>query len=119
MTMPGRANHGSGAARGAAGRGDAGARGAAGRGDAAPGGPATDVAGGAARARASAGDDVVACPLCGAYYREEDGRSCRVRCPLERGCRLLRCPECGYEVPAPSRLTRALARWFGGAGRSA
>ncbi len=62
---------------------------------------------------------LVTCPLCGARYREEDGRTCRARCPLERGCRLLRCPECRYEVPAPSRLTRALARWFGVAERSA
>jgi len=56
--------------------------------------------------------DAVTCPLCGARYSEEEGRTCHAGCPLERGCQLLACPRCGYEVPAPSRLTRWLARWL-------
>lgn len=58
-----------------------------------------------------------ACPLCGERYNEVEGRACRPGCPIERGCKLLRCPDCGYEMPAPGRLTRFLARWFGDAAR--
>ena len=54
----------------------------------------------------------VACELCGAHYTEAEGRVCHAGCPLERGCQLLGCPNCGYETPAPSRLTRWLGRWF-------
>jgi hypothetical protein len=56
--------------------------------------------------------DAVTCPLCGASYGVAEGQACHSRCPLERGCQLLACPHCGYEVPAPSRLTRWLARWL-------
>lgn len=55
----------------------------------------------------------VTCPLCGTRYSEEDGLACRAGCPLAQGCRVLCCPECGYEIPAPTRLTRWLARWVG------
>lgn len=55
----------------------------------------------------------ITCPLCGREYDADEGRSCRVSgCPLSHGCQLLRCPSCGYEVPAPSRLTRAVSRWL-------
>lgn len=55
----------------------------------------------------------IVCPLCGTRYTEEDGRSCSPGCPLGRACGLLKCPACDYEVPAPTRLTRWLARWLG------
>jgi len=56
--------------------------------------------------------DRIRCPLCGGEYSEQDGAACQPGCPLSSGCRLLRCPYCGYEIPAPTRLTRWLAaRW--------
>ncbi len=56
----------------------------------------------------------IRCPLCGQTYPEAAGRSCRTSgCPLTRTCQLLRCPSCGYEVPAPGRLTRLMTRWLG------
>jgi hypothetical protein len=58
------------------------------------------------------------CPLCGARWDEGAGRVCRSACPLASGCRLLRCPHCGYEVPAPGPVTRGLARWLGRAEES-
>lgn len=60
----------------------------------------------------------VVCALCGTRYSEAEGRVCHAGCPLERGCQLLGCPNCGYETPAPSRLTRWLGRWFGTPARS-
>jgi len=58
------------------------------------------------------GGEVITCPLCGMRYHEGDGRACRTACPLHAGCALLRCPACGYEVPAPTRLTRVMSRWL-------
>ena len=55
----------------------------------------------------------IVCPLCGTRYSETEGRVCHSGCPLQRSCQLLSCPACGYEVPAPTRMTRLLSRWFG------
>jgi len=54
----------------------------------------------------------IPCPLCGTDYDEAQGRACRSGCPFQAGCRLLRCPHCGYEIPVPGRLTRWLMRWL-------
>ena len=58
-------------------------------------------------------DNDIVCPLCGTHYSEAEGRKCYSGCPLQRGCQLLACPACGYEVPAPTRITRLLSRWLG------
>ncbi len=55
-------------------------------------------------------EPLITCPLCGGRYGEAEGRCCRPICPLSPGCALLRCPHCGYEVPAPTRLTRWLSQ---------
>lgn len=48
------------------------------------------------------------CPLCGAWWdRTEPVWACR-QCPLASGCRLARCPQCGYEWAPESRLVN----WF-------
>ena len=57
--------------------------------------------------------DAIVCPLCGTQYSQSEGRVCHSGCPLQRGCNLLSCPACGYEVPAPTRTTRWLSRWLG------
>lgn len=49
------------------------------------------------------------CPLCGAEFTREDGVAACAGCPLARRCALVRCPRCGYETVAESRL-QALAR---------
>ncbi len=61
----------------------------------------------------SAADTSVTCPVCGTRYSEAEGRACHAGCALQPNCQLLSCPHCAYEVPAPTRLTRWLARWFG------
>jgi hypothetical protein len=48
------------------------------------------------------------CPLCGFNFgREEQSWACQ-RCPLASGCRLIRCPQCGYEWAEES----SLVNWF-------
>lgn len=50
------------------------------------------------------------CPLCGIEYSETEAASCR-GCPLARSCALVRCPNCGYEVPAEPRLLKTIRQW--------
>ncbi len=59
-----------------------------------------------------ASETLITCPLCGEHYSEAEGQSCHGGCPLQSQCNLLGCPRCGYEVPAPTRLTRWLKRWL-------
>ncbi len=58
-------------------------------------------------------DTLITCTVCGTRYTEAEGRACHVECPLNGRCSLLSCPYCAHEVPAPTRLTRWLGRWFG------
>ena len=57
--------------------------------------------------------NMITCAVCGTRFSEAEGRACHVECPLEGQCQLLSCPYCAHEVPAPTRLTRWLSRWFG------
>ncbi|NIP66674.1 hypothetical protein GWN63_01040 [Candidatus Bathyarchaeota archaeon] len=51
------------------------------------------------------------CSLCGYEFEEDESvMTCR-GCPLRRGCNMIRCPNCGYEVPARSKLAKILKRW--------
>ena len=48
------------------------------------------------------------CPLCGYLFLEgEQSWACQ-QCPLARGCRLTRCPQCGYEWAEES----SVVNWF-------
>ncbi len=51
------------------------------------------------------------CPLCGLEFKEEEGASHCRGCPLARSCGLIRCPNCGYEVPLEPKLLRAFKKW--------
>lgn len=42
--------------------------------------------------------DLLTCPLCGLGFERAD-TLCAHGCPLGAMCRLVRCPECGYEFP--------------------
>jgi rubredoxin len=50
----------------------------------------------------------VRCALCGLVY-EPEAASC-ASCPMARGCRVVRCPRCGYAVPEESSLVRLWRR---------
>jgi hypothetical protein len=37
------------------------------------------------------------CALCG-YEFDEMGLACHTKCPLAKGCAIICCPNCGYQV---------------------
>ncbi len=42
------------------------------------------------------------CSLCGFEFNEKDAKSSCSGCYLARGCELIRCPNCGFEMtPEP------------------
>jgi len=57
---------------------------------------------------------MVTCPFCNHRFSEEESAKCCNNCAMfgQGGCQKLRCPNCGYEMPAPPRLPRLLARLF-------
>lgn len=65
----------------------------------------------------AAGDDpgeatVFSCPLCNAAFRH--GTLACGGCPLNAGCDVIRCPQCGYQFPRSSRIVDLAKRLFGG-----
>jgi rubredoxin len=48
------------------------------------------------------------CSLCGFVFDEKKGTSACARCPLVTACRLIRCPNCGFETPAEPEWLRRL-----------
>jgi Fe2+ transport system protein FeoA len=44
------------------------------------------------------------CALCGFEF-EKTQSTCATACALARYCKLVRCPNCGYEFPEPLQLT--------------
>jgi len=51
------------------------------------------------------------CPLCGLEFREEDGQAACKGCVMAKSCHLIKCPNCGYEVPTEPELIKKLKRW--------
>lgn len=52
------------------------------------------------------------CSLCGFEF-EKNAMSCAGGCPVSRYCKLVRCPNCGYEFPEPPRALTWLEKLFG------
>ncbi len=48
------------------------------------------------------------CGFCGAEFDPQDAQTACSSCPLARGCPLVRCPRCGYEMPPEAKLIRWL-----------
>jgi Fe2+ transport system protein FeoA len=46
------------------------------------------------------------CPLCG-YEFDTASMMCHTSCPLSRGCSIICCPNCGYQMPDENRLRGA------------
>jgi len=47
------------------------------------------------------------CPLCGLEFSEAEAKRVCQGCPLDSGCRLICCPNCGYQIPdEPAWLMR-------------
>ena len=57
--------------------------------------------------------DEITCGMCGHHFDPAQHKSCAV-CPLQSGCQLACCPNCGFEVVDPNQsfLARAAARLF-------
>lgn len=55
------------------------------------------------------------CGFCGYEFDPAQANSACGRCPLVKGCHLVRCPRCGYEMPPEAKLIRWLSglkdRW--------
>ncbi len=53
------------------------------------------------------------CGFCAHEFTEEEGQATCSRCALFGGCRFIRCPSCGYEMPRTPGLLKMLQRWAG------
>ncbi len=51
------------------------------------------------------------CPLCGHQFREEDGQAACRGCLLAGSCHMVKCPNCGYDIPKETKLIKALKAW--------
>ncbi len=49
------------------------------------------------------------CPLCGIEVTE--GAPACKGCAASKGCSLLRCPNCGYEIPKEPGFMKIFRRW--------
>jgi hypothetical protein len=50
------------------------------------------------------------CGFCGYDFDPERAESACTSCPVAKGCHLVRCPRCGYEMPPEARLVRWLRK---------
>jgi ferrous iron transport protein A len=51
---------------------------------------------------------MIVCSMCGQRFDESQHQACQ-KCPLQKGCNLICCPNCGYEMVNVHRSR--LARW--------
>lgn len=51
------------------------------------------------------------CPLCGLEFKEEYGQSACKGCAISKSCDLIKCPNCGYEIPREPSFIKSLKRW--------
>jgi rubredoxin len=51
------------------------------------------------------------CPFCGYEFREEDGKGACKGCPLAGACHMVKCPNCGYDVPMEPKVVKAFKAW--------
>lgn len=54
--------------------------------------------------------DAMKCTLCGCEFNEEQVESACKGCPTIKGCRLIRCPNCGFETPPEPRWFKHLKK---------
>ena len=53
------------------------------------------------------------CSFCGKKFDETHAVSSCQGCPMSKGCKMIRCPHCGYEMPPEPKWIGALKKWFG------
>lgn len=52
----------------------------------------------------------IKCGFCGLEFDPAQAAAACRSCPLARGCGLVRCPRCGYEMPPEARLVTWLRK---------
>ncbi len=53
-----------------------------------------------------ASHNLLTCAMCGQRFDPAQAVACQ-GCPLQKGCQLVRCPACGFEMVDPRRSTLA------------
>lgn len=53
---------------------------------------------------AASNDTKIKCTLCGAVFEPKAEAMCS-GCPFRKACKLICCPNCGFQIPADSKLT--------------
>ncbi|MFQ6122213.1 MAG: hypothetical protein ACE5LA_04045 [Dehalococcoidales bacterium] len=51
------------------------------------------------------------CPLCGYQFQEENGEAACKGCPLAGACHMVRCPNCGYDMPVEPQSVKTFKAW--------
>lgn len=51
------------------------------------------------------------CSLCGYQFQEEDGKATCKGCLLTGACHMVRCPNCGYDMPVEPKIVKAFKAW--------
>jgi hypothetical protein len=54
------------------------------------------------------GSGTISCSLCGHAFREDEAQTSCAGCPVRGGCRLVKCPNCGFETPPDPAWLKAL-----------
>ncbi len=50
------------------------------------------------------------CSLCGYQFEERAAAACK-GCPMSGACGMVRCPNCGYDMPKEPKIIRAFRAW--------
>lgn len=51
------------------------------------------------------------CALCGLEFEEKEAQKACRGCALAANCRLVRCPNCGYESPLEPEFLKRIKKW--------
>jgi uncharacterized C2H2 Zn-finger protein len=51
------------------------------------------------------------CPLCGLKFSENEAEKACCGCPFVKNCNLIRCPNCGYEIPSEPEFIKKIKKW--------
>lgn len=52
------------------------------------------------------------CPMCSKEFNEAQAEKACTGCPMNKGCKLIRCPNCGYEIPEEPASLKFLKNFF-------
>jgi len=51
------------------------------------------------------------CPLCGHEFNEAESKAGCSTCHIFGPCKMIRCPQCGYETPSEPKFIQRLKKW--------